>query len=225
MPPPQVTTRVPKLDMANTSGMASENTPAASIDWSWSSRLERSNRLCSRAAPVYAFTTRHADQVLLQPGVQGGDLLLDHPKQGPALARHEREQGEHRHHHRHHVQGQPPVGDEQQVQAADHQQHGGDDLDDAGADEGAHHVDVAGGPGQKLAGLGAVMVAERQALDVIVEGIAQVVGHALGNPGGQHPLQVGEQRTQHRHREDDHGARSRSPASGRRGCRCRPRAG
>ena len=94
------------------------------------------------------------------------------------------------------MQGESPVGGEQQVQAADQQHEGSDDLNDAGADEGAHHVDIAGGTGQKLAGLGTVMVAERETLDVIVERVAQVVRYALRHPCREHALQIGEQGAQ-----------------------------
>ena len=143
-----------------------------------------------------------ADDVLLQAGVERRDLLLDGAEPRPAHLRHVGEEREHHGHQRDHVQGQPPVGREQQREAADQQHHRGDDLDHAGADEGAHHVHVAGGAGEELAGLRAVVVAEREALDVVVEPVAQVVGDALRHARGQRALHVGEQRAQRRDRDD-----------------------
>ena len=144
-----------------------------------------------------------ADDVLLQAGVERRDLLLDGPEPRPAHLGHVGEEHEHHGHERDHVQGQPPVGREQQREAADQQHQGGDDLDHAGADEGAHHVHVAGGAREELPGLRAVVVAERQALDVVVEPVAQIVGDALRHARGQGALQVGEQRPQRRDRDDE----------------------
>ena len=144
-----------------------------------------------------------ADDVLLQAGVECRDLLLHGAEQRPAHLGHVGEEREHHGHQRDHVQGQPPVGREQQGEAADQQHQGGDDLDHAGADEGAHHVHVAGGAGKELPGLRAVVVAEREALDVVVEPVAQVVGDTLRHARGQRALHVGEQRAQRRDGDDE----------------------
>ena len=44
-----------------------------------------------------------------------------------------------------------------------------------------HEVDVARHPGDQVAGLGAVVVGEGEALEVVVEHVTQVEGHVLGD--------------------------------------------
>ena len=63
------------------------------------------------------------------------------------------------------------AADEQHERLRGHQQ--------ALADEHAHLFDVVGGADHQLAGLVAVVVAERQALDLGVQLVAQVESHAL----------------------------------------------
>ncbi len=62
-------------------------------------------------------------------------------------------------------------------------------TDTAGADglfsiEAAHGVDIGGGALDQLTGGGAVMVGEGEALDVIVEVVAQANGRSFGGGGG-----------------------------------------
>ena len=61
------------------------------------------------------------------------------------------------------------------------------------ADERADQFHIAGGTGQELSRLCAVVIAEGEILDVCVQRIAQVVGHPLGCLGRQVSSQVGEQ--------------------------------
>ena len=61
-----------------------------------------------------------------------------------------------------------------------HQQNErGDQLDDASANEDAHLLDVVGRARDELAGLGAVVIAEAQMLDLGEERVAQVVRDPL----------------------------------------------
>ena len=67
-----------------------------------------------------------------------------------------------------------------QNQRRAHQQNErGNQLDDTGADKGAHLLDVVGRARHKLAGLRAIVIAEAQALDLGKERVAQVVGDSL----------------------------------------------
>ncbi len=59
-------------------------------------------------------------------------------------------------------------------------------------DEPAHSLHVLGGAGHELARLLAVVVGVGEALEAVVDAVAQVVGHALGNPLAKVGLEEGE---------------------------------
>ena len=66
-------------------------------------------------------------------------------------------------------EGELPVHLEEGDSDADEQQEHGGDLGEAAADEGADGLDIGGGAGHQLAGLGLVVEAEGEPLDVGVE--------------------------------------------------------
>ena len=89
------------------------------------------------------------------------------------------------------------VEDEQQRRAP-HQHDGrGGELNHAGAHEGPHLLDVVGEPGEELARLGLVVIAEAQPLDAREERVAQVEGDALGDALGQVALEEVEESAAH----------------------------
>ena len=79
-------------------------------------------------------------------------------------------------HHRHHA-------DERQQVEHDAEHRGGDEI--------LRGVDVAGQPDDHVAGLPALVEGERQALDVVIEQVAQVEADALADGRRQILLRVG----------------------------------
>jgi hypothetical protein len=85
--------------------------------------------------------------------------------------------------------GEGGVQGEEHGDAADEHHERGGELDDAGADEGAHLLDVVREAGEELPGLGLVVVAEAQPLDAREEPLAQVEGDPLRGALGEVALE------------------------------------
>ena len=86
--------------------------------------------------------------------------------------------------------GQPPVEGEHRDDGGDHAGEVGDQRGRGGGDGGLHAADVVGDAGLHLAGAGAGEERERHALQVAVDGGAQVVHDALADGGGDQRLQT-----------------------------------
>ncbi len=144
-------------------------------------------------------------QVLLQHGVQRRQVLLHAREHGPHAAAEDAKQQQRNGHDGQDQQRQPPVHGEEHRQAAEEHHHGVEHLQEAHAGEAAHHFHVAGGAGHELAGLRPVVVAEGEALDLGVKGIAQVIGHALRGFLREVALQKSEERAHQRHADEGQG--------------------
>ena len=117
-------------------------------------------------------------------------------------------------------QRQRCIGEPQHQQRGDQQHHRLQRDDQALADEEPHLLDVVGGADHQLPGLVAVVVTERQALDLGEQLVAEIEGDVLRDALGVVLLAEREYRAHHAEHDDrEHGAR-RAPAARRSG-RCR----
>ena len=102
------------------------------------------------------------------------------------------------HHQRNHRQqgneGQQRVAGEQDHQDSDQQQGHPDQLDDAVTGKTLHRAHILDAAADQLAGLGMVVEAEGEALNVIVEPVAQVVSHEICQRFGLVALDKSQQR-------------------------------
>ena len=88
--------------------------------------------------------------------------------------------------------GEPPVQGEHRDDGGDDAGEVGDQGGRGGGDGGLHAADVVGDAGLDLAGAGAGEEGERHALQLGVDGGAQVVHDALADGGGDQGLQHAE---------------------------------
>ena len=106
---------------------------------------------------------------LLDPVGEGGDLVLDGAVHRADLAAEGVGPPGNGRQEQHREQGELPVHLEQRDGDADQQQQHDGDLGQATAGEGPDGLDVGGGACHQLAGLGLVVEAEGEALDVGVQ--------------------------------------------------------
>ena len=86
----------------------------------------------------------------------------------------------------------------------DQRQDVGHDAEERRGDEVLDAVDVAGDPADQIAGSLLVVFGERQAMDVVIERLPQVVHDPLPDVGGEIGVQVGAERAgngDRRHRD------------------------
>ena len=134
----------------------------------------------------------HADgrQHFLHDGEQLAFLLAHRPRgllDAPRVAVHHHE--EHRH-HRQRDEREAPVEVEHDPDHADQRHQVDEHAEQRGVDEVLDDFDVARDPRDQVAGPRLVVFGERQPLDVVVEGPAQVVPHPLAHAGRQVLLEV-----------------------------------
>ena len=105
-------------------------------------------------------------------------------------------------------QGEIPVEPEHQTEHADDGQQIDEDVEGGRRGETLDGLDVGGDGAEKSAGLMGVVVAEREALQMMVGAQAEIVGHPLPDALGVVVVDVGGERSQHR--DNDHGQRRQS---------------
>ena len=99
--------------------------------------------------------------------------------------------------------GEPPVQHDHGDDRGDHRGQVGDQRGGGGGDRGLHAADVVGDARLHLAGAGPGEEGQRHALQVRVDGGAQVVHDPLADLGGHVGLRHAERAVGDRH--DDHG--------------------
>ena len=107
-------------------------------------------------------------------------------------------------------QGEGRIAEPQHEQRGDQQDERLEREDQALADEEAHFLDVVRGADHQLAGLGAIQIAERQALDSGEQLVAKIEGDVLGDALGVVLLAKGEHSANGTEDDDrDHRAKER----------------
>ena len=98
-------------------------------------------------------------------------------------------------------EGHPEIGDEHHQKTAEKQDHRRDEVTDALVQRLADEVDVVGDTRENITGRSAVVKSHRQAVDLARNIAAQLLGHALGDAGGDPALDGGKKIAQRVERE------------------------
>ena len=131
--------------------------------------------------PVLAFLKRKgldhldAEKALLERRSQGADELLHLRPHRLELVAHVKGLPEDDRHESECHQRQSPVQHRQQVAHADNHDHDLDEVQQAALEEHAGGLDIDGRPRHDLAGLRLVIEGEAEVLQVVVEGVADIV--------------------------------------------------
>ncbi len=161
----------------------------------------------------------HAADVLLQEGVDAGDL---HPHLAEALAGPRLEpQGEQEEQRqdRQAPQGEVPVEQEKHGDDAEEQEEVAENRHQAGGEQLVERLDVGGRPGHQAADRLAVEEADRQLLEVAEHVAPQVRHHPLAHQ--PHHVALGEERAEDQHQVEPVEGRQVEHAVGRRQLGCR----
>ena len=155
-------------------------------------------------------------EVLLKHRVEPPERHLHLAEQRPDATHEHRQQHEDRQQREERHAGEQRVDRHEQRRAAEEHHQRGDELHHAAADEGADLLHVVREAGEELSGVGLIVVAEAEALDVGEQAVAQIEGHALRGALGEVALHEVEEAApggdgDQPHHRDDHSV----PATGR----------